>query len=115
MSSAAVVVTGCVAALHVVFMLLESVFWTHAKVRRSFGLSREEAETTKLLAMNQGVYNGALAAALVAGLLLDAPLVVTVLLAFVVAVGLFGAVTVKWTILVLQAIPAAVALLLLQL
>ena len=58
----ALVLTLVVAALHVGFMVLETFAWTTPKVRRSFGMSAEDAETTRVLAANQGVYNGALAA-----------------------------------------------------
>lgn len=102
--------TLLVVLLHVVFMLLETFLWTTPKVRRSFGMSAEEAETTRVLAANQGVYNGALAVALTYAALRGEWTTVTVLLTFVVVVGLYGGYSARWTIVLLQALPAALAL-----
>lgn len=106
----ALVLTLVVAALHVGFMVLETFAWTTPKVRRSFGMSAEDAETTKVLAANQGIYNGALAAALVYAALRGEWNAVAILLAFVIVVGLYGAYSAKWTILIVQALPAGAAL-----
>jgi putative membrane protein len=106
----ALVLTLLVAVLHVGFMVLETFLWTTPKVRRSFGMSTEDAETTRVLAANQGVYNGALAAALAYAALRGEWTAATILLAFVVVVGLYGAYSARWTILVIQALPAAGAL-----
>lgn len=110
MSLAAIVVTTIVALLHVAFFALESVLWTTPRVRRIFGQSPEEAEATKLLASNQGVYNLGLAVGLAGALVLGASSVQQFLLAYIVAMGLYGGLTVKRSILVLQALPAAIAL-----
>jgi putative membrane protein len=104
------VATLVVAALHVVFMVLESILWTKPTGRRIFAQSREDAETTKVLAQNQGVYNGALAGLLVWAALSGLTSTVAALLIFVVVVGVFGAITAKPTILFLQALPAGIAL-----
>mgnify|MGYP000609068889 CR=1 FL=1 len=61
----AAIATFFVAALHVLFMVFETFLWTTPKVRKRFGQTAEQAETTKVLAANQGVYNGALAGALI--------------------------------------------------
>lgn len=106
----ALVLTLVVAALHVGFMFLETFLWTTPKVRRSFAMSAEKAETTRVLAANQGVYNGALAAALAYAALRGEWNAVAILLVFVVVVGLYGAFSVKWTIFVIQALPAGAAL-----
>ena len=107
---AATVMTLLVAFLHVVFMVFETFLWTTPGVRRRFGQSAEQAETPRVLAANPGVYHGALAGALVwattAG---DVP-ATRVLLGFVIVVGLYGGFTAKRSILVLQALPAAIAL-----
>ncbi len=99
-----------VPVLHVGFFVLESVLWTKPTGRRIFGLSRDDAEKTKVLASNQGVYNAMVAAGLLYGVVAAQPAVVTFLLAFVVVVGVYGAVTVKPTIFVVQALPALLAL-----
>lgn len=104
-----------VALLHVVFMVFETFLWTTPNVRRRFGQTAEQAETTKVLAANQGVYNGALAAALIYSVVTAQAATTTVLLAFVVVVGLYGGYSAKRSILVLQALPAAIALALVQL
>lgn len=115
MSTAALAATYVVAALHLAFFALESIFWTTPKVRKIFAQTAEEAETTKVLALNQGAYNACLAVALIYGAIVGAPDVLVVLHAFVVAVGVVGALTAKPTILFLQALPAAAALALLLL
>jgi putative membrane protein len=107
------VATGAVllvAVLHLGFMVLESVLWTQPTGRRIFGLSREDAEKTKVLAMNQGVYNGVLGGGLIWASLTGNGPTELFLLVFVVLVGLFGAATVKPTIFVFQALPALVAI-----
>ena len=106
-----------VAVLHVVFMAFETFLWTTPGVRKRFGQTAEQAETTKVLAANQGVYNGALAlaVALAWSVFAKQPATTVVLLAFVVVVGLYGGYSAKRSILVIQALPAAVALALVQL
>lgn len=106
----ATICTLIVAALHVAFMVLETFLWTKPAGRRIFGTGVEEAQTTKVLAANQGVYNGALAGVLAwAALSGNAPATIA-LLGFVVVVGIYGGFTASRGILVLQALPAAVAL-----
>jgi putative membrane protein len=106
----ATVFTLLVALLHVVFMVFETFLWTTPNVRRRFGQTAEQAETTKVLAANQGVYNGALAGALVWSWYSGNLAATQMLLVFVVVVGLYGGATAKRSILVLQALPAALAL-----
>lgn len=113
MSTAALVATYVVAALHLAFFALESLLWTTPKVRKIFGQSKEEAETTKVLALNQGAYNACLAVALVYAAITGSVETLLVLHAFVILVGLVGAATAKITILFLQTLPAAIALALL--
>jgi len=115
MSTAALVTTYVVAALHLAFFALESVLWTTPKVRKIFGQSVEDAETTKVLALNQGAYNGCLAVALVYGAFIGSVQTLLVLHAFVIVVGLVGTFTAKPTIFFLQSLPAAIALTLLLL
>ena len=110
MTLAAQIATGVVAAAHVAFMILESVLWTTPTGRRMFAQTVESAETTRVLALNQGVYNGGVAMLLVWAMATGRPATVAALLAFIIAMGIVGAVTAKPTILVAQALPAAVAL-----
>jgi putative membrane protein len=107
--------TIVVAVAHVLFMVLETFLWTTPAVRRRFGQTAEQAEATRVLAANQGVYNGALAAALLYAVFTSQAATVTVLLAFVVVVGVYGGYSAKKSILVMQALPAAIALALVQL
>ncbi len=107
---AAFVATLLVALLHFVFMVLETFLWTKPAGRRIFGQSAEDAEKTKVLAQNQGVYNGALGVALAYAAIAGNEATSIVLLVFVVAVGIFGAITAKKSILFFQAIPGAIAL-----
>ncbi len=104
------VLTLVVAALHFVFFAFESLLWTTPGVRRRFGMSAEQAEATKVLAANQGVYNAALGAALVWAVLASERGATLALLLFVVVVGVYGGLTAKRSILVIQALPAAAAL-----
>ena len=106
-----------VAVLHLLFMVLEMFFWTRPLGRRIFGLSQELAGKTAALAANQGLYNGFLAAGLIWGLLSDqhATAISTFFLSCVIVAGVFGAITVKRSILFIQALPAAMALALLLL
>lgn len=99
-----------VAVSHFLFMVVETFLWTSPGVRRRFGQTAEQAAATKVLAANQGVYNGALAGAILWSVLAHQPATTTVLLAFVVVVGLYGGYSAKRSILVVQALPAAIAL-----
>ena len=101
--------TILVAALHLAFFAVESFLWTTPAVRRRFGFTAEQAEATKVLAANQGVYNGALAATLIWALVAAERNAVLALLAFVVVVGVYGGATAKKSIVFVQALPAAAA------
>ncbi len=109
MTTAATLLTALVALLHVYFLVLEMFLWTKPYGRRVFGLTPEKAELTKSLAMNQGLYNGFLAAGLAWGLWLGDKGICLFFLGCVVVAGLFGAATVKRSILYVQALPAVLA------
>ncbi|MDT5220595.1 MAG: putative rane protein [Mycobacterium sp.] len=57
MVTAALVFAALAALLHVYIFTMESLTWTSKRTRATFGTTAEEAETTKLLAFNQGFYN----------------------------------------------------------
>ena len=103
-----------VAFLHLLFMVLEMFFWTRPLGRRIFGLKRELAEQTAVLAANQGLYNGFLAAGLIWALAStgDTTAKSVFFLGCVIVAGVFGALTANRSILFIQALPGAVALLL---
>jgi len=112
MNIAANVLIGLVAALHAYFLVLEMFLWDKPAGRKAFGLKQDFATETKVLAANQGLYNGFLAAGLVWGLLQgDAGRPDKVFfLGCVIVAGVFGAATASRKILFIQALPAAVAL-----
>ncbi len=117
MRYAADVLIGVVALLHVYFLALEMFFWDKPLGLRTFRMNAEKAAVTKQLAMNQGLYNGFLAAGLALGLALgEAGLGYKIFfLSCVLLAGVFGAATVSRRILWIQAAPAAAALVLLHL
>ena len=113
MKKTATVLVALVAIEHVYILVLEMFLWTKPAGLRAFGLTPEFAEQTAALAANQGLYNGFLAAGLFWSLIRKSdrfPLQVFFLSCVIVA-GVFGAVTAKTSILYIQALPAAVALL----
>lgn len=114
MSIAAHLVVALVALLHVWFLVLEMFLWTRPAGRRAFGLSKEFAEQTRVLAANQGLYNGFLAAGLLWGLRLgDAGRAVTLFfLGCVLVAGLFGGFTATRKVLWIQGLPALLGLIL---
>ncbi|MDB5796385.1 MAG: rane protein [Paucimonas sp.] len=117
MSTAAIVVVALVALLHVYILVLEMFLWTTPRGRRAFGLTPEFAAASKTLAANQGLYNGFLAAGLAWGLVLGAAgvAVVKFFLLCVLVAGVFGAITASRKILFVQALPAAIGLILVML
>jgi putative membrane protein len=108
------VATALVALLHCYFVVLEMFLWDKPFGRRTFRLTPEFAAASKSLAANQGLYNGFLAAGLLWGLWLGGAgdAIKLFFLACVVVAGVFGAATVNRTILLVQAVPGAIALLL---
>jgi putative membrane protein len=101
-----------VAVLHLFILVLEMFFWTKPLGHRIFGLPPKMMDSTAVLAANQGLYNGFLAAGLIWGLWLDANGfgIKVFFLGCVVIAGLFGSATAKRSILWTQAMPGAVAL-----
>ena len=101
-----------VALEHLYILVLEMFLWTKPAGLRAFGLTPEFAEQTAVLAMNQGLYNGFLAAGLIWGLLRKnggVPVQIF-FLACVIVAGVFGGLTAKMSILYIQALPATIAL-----
>jgi putative membrane protein len=105
---------GLVALLHLYFLVLEMFFWNKPLGRRVFGLTPEFAQASAALAANQGLYNGFLAAGLLWGLMLGpaGSGIKIFFLGCVIVAGLFGALTANRRILWVQAVPGAIALLL---
>jgi putative membrane protein len=117
--TAAAVLIVVVAALHLYFLVLEMFLWRKPFGRRTFRTTPEAAESSAVLAANQGLYNGFLAAGLLWALIWfgipSGRAVLTFFLACVIVAGVYGAATVSRRILLVQAVPAAVALVLLWL
>ncbi len=101
-----------VAILHGGFLALEMFFWDHEIGRKVFSMTAEQSAETAVLAANQGLYNGFLAAGLLWGLIARKADVTIFFLLCVVVAGIFGAVTAKPTIFFTQAMPAIIALVL---
>jgi putative membrane protein len=119
MNGIASVLVALVALLHVYFLVLEMFLWTKPLGLKTFGQSLEKATDSAVLAANQGLYNGFLAAGLIWGLVHPNPAFGFQIKAFflgcVVVAGAYGAATVSRRILFVQAAPAALALIVLWL
>lgn len=103
--------TGLVAIEHIGILILEMFFWDHPIGRRIFGMTEEVSSGSAVLAANQGLYNGFLAAGLIWGLIADRRDVKVFFLSCIVIAGIFGGITAKTSILLTQALPAIIALL----
>ena len=103
-----------IAVLHVYILILEMFLWDKPRGMKSFGLTPEFAKASAVLAANQGLYNGFLAAGLVWGLLQGSAGfgVKIFFLCCVIVAGVYGGLTSNRRIIMIQAVPAAVALLL---
>lgn len=101
-----------VAFEHLYFLMLEMFFWTKPKGIKTFGLkSKDFAEQTKVLAANQGLYNGFLAAGLIYSIITKDHNASIFFLICVVIAGIFGAYsTKKIRLFYVQAVPAILAL-----
>jgi putative membrane protein len=108
-----------VAALHLYFLVLEMFLWTKPLGLKTFSQSQQKADDSAVLAANQGLYNGFLAAGLIWGLLNPEPgfgfQIKVFFLVCVIAAGLYGGYSVSTRIILVQALPAALALLFLYL
>jgi putative membrane protein len=115
MPNVAVVLVVLVALLHLYFLVLEMFLWTRPLGLRTFRNTPEKAEATRVLAANQGLYNGFLAAGLLYGAITGAHAFVLFFLLCVAAAGLYGAYSVNKRIFFVQALPALLAIGALQL
>jgi putative membrane protein len=94
---------------HVGFLVLEMFFWDHPVGRKIFSMTPEVSSSSAVLAMNQGLYNGFLAAGLIWGLYSGRRDLKLFFLGCVIVAGVFGGMTAKTTILFTQALPALIA------
>ena len=108
----AIILCLIVAALHLYFLAMEMFLWEKTRTRAAFGTTADFAKASKVLAANQGLYNGFLAAgillSLYAGEAMRPALIFA--LACVIVAGLYGAATASRKILLFQALPGALAL-----
>jgi putative membrane protein len=109
MTLAATLVVVLVALLHAWFLVLEMFLWTRPIGLRTFRQSAESAAASRVLAANQGLYNGFLAAGLLYGLIVQSRELVLLFLAFVIVAGLYGGATANRKIFFIQALPAVLA------
>ena len=111
MTTIANVLVGLIALVHIYILVLEMFLWDKPAGLRAFGQTREAAAASRVLAANQGLYNGFLAAGLVWGLSLGAggTDIKVFFLCCVLVAGLYGAATASRRILFVQAVPAAIA------
>ncbi len=110
----AIFLVALVAIEHVYILILEMFLWTKPKGMKTFGTTAEEAETTKVLAANQGLYNGFLAAGLAWGLLHPnqefAWQIQVFFVACVMVAAIYGGLTANKRIMVVQGLPALLAM-----
>ena len=106
------IVVGLIGLLHVYILILEMFLWDKPAGLRAFGLTKEAAASSKVLAANQGLYNGFLAAGLFWGLSLgtDGTSIKVFFLLCILIAGIYGAITANKKILFVQAVPAAIGL-----
>src|SRR2546429_5942133 len=108
MSIIAKILIALVALEHVYFLVLEMFLWTTPRTRAAFGMTAEQAEQTKVLAANQGLYNGFLAAGLLWALFAPRDFATQLALFFlgcVLVAGIYGGFTAKRRQWLLQALP----------
>jgi putative membrane protein len=109
------ILTAMLAIEHLYFLYVEMFRWTAPRTRKAFGTTEEFAQASKILAANQGLYNGFLAAGLIWAIVAVGDMAKPLTLFFagcVLVAGLYGGMTANKKILVLQALPGAATLLL---
>ena len=110
MSLLANVTIGVVALLHLYFLVLEMFLWTRPLGMKTFRNTPEKAEITRVLAANQGLYNGFLAAGLFYAIATGSREFALFFLACVIVAALYGAYSVNKRIFIVQGVPALAAL-----
>lgn len=113
MSTLANIVVTIIALMHVWFLILEMALWDKPAGRRAFGTTAEYAAQTRVLAANQGLYNGFLAAGLFWGLILggtEGTHVKLFFLACILVAGVYGGFSATRKVLWIQGLPAAIGI-----
>lgn len=110
----AAALVALVALIHIYILVLEMFMWAGPRGQKAFGLTPEFAKLTKVMAANQGLYNGFLAAGLIWGLLHPERefgwQIAMFFLACVAVAGIYGAATSSRKILFIQTVPAVIAM-----
>ena len=101
--------TFLVALMHVGILVLEMFFWNHPIAQKIFLMTPEFAQSTWMMAINQGVYNGFLAAGLFWGLFSKRSDLKKFFLGCIIIAGIVGAMTIKGSIILTQGLPALIA------
>jgi len=116
MSTASNIAIAIVALIHVYILVLEMFLWDKPAGLRAFGHTQQAATASKVLAANQGLYNGFLAAGLFMSLTQGADGFHTALffLSCVAIAGIYGAITASRKILFVQTVQAVIALVLIH-
>ena len=107
------ILIALIAILHVYILVLEMFLWDKPYGLKAFGNTLEKAQLTKVLAQNQGLYNGFLAAGLFWSLLAPTACAVAIanfFLGCVLVAGIYGGLTASKKIIYIQAVPALIAL-----
>jgi putative membrane protein len=118
MKTVQIFIIALIAFEHIYFMILELFYWDKPRGLKAFGLKLEEAKISKILAQNQGLYNGFLAAGLIWAILNknNNEQIALFFLSCVTFAGIFGAYsTKKIKLFYIQSIPAIIGLLLILL
>ena len=115
MHTLALIAVGIVALIHIYILVLEMFLWEQPTGLRTFNMDQDFAAATRVLAANQGLYNGFLAAGLIWGLFMGDIHVQRFFLGCVLVAGVYGALTANIRILWVQAAPAVLSLILLAL
>jgi putative membrane protein len=114
MSLFAQILIALVALIHVYIVYLEMVLWDTPRGHKAFAMTPQQAQNSKVLAANQGLYNGFLAAGLVWALVHPAAAfgaqIATFFLVCVAVAGVYGAMTAAKKIIYIQTLPATLAL-----
>ena len=108
------ILVGLIAILHVYILILEMFLWDKPYGLKAFENTPEKAQLTKVMAQNQGLYNGFLAAGLFWSLLAPetyALALANFFLGCVLVAGIYGGITASKKIIYIQAVPALLALL----
>ncbi len=106
----ALISTVFVALIHIWILVLEMFLWTKPIGMKAFRMSAQRAQETAVLAANQGIYNGVLAAGLFFGIYQQSLEIKAFFLISVAIVGIFGAMTASKKIIYVQTLPALLAL-----